>query len=456
MRDYAQHWRNFVKGVNVKPYKKDTARDALQAFSSVSSPMKILVKQIALNTNFSAKPASAGWWGWIKSFWDKKTATGTGGTTPPEKEFLPLFTFVGDDSKPNAPIEVYQAEIGKVSNKFSGLSVAEINELSQALAKDDDKKFTELRAANTKIGSLLGTFNSTGTGQDVASLLKKPLENLSVLLGAEQQTQLDKTWKEELLPQAKEIEKGFPFEDAGSDADINKLTAYLNPVNGTFSKFFDEQLKKNFDGNPGQLKLKESSTTKFSDEFVAYLNKVLTLREALYQKNATPSFEYEFKLLPVPDSLIEVTIDGQKITSEGTGATKFKFPASAGAVTGVLMSFASTGGTSSTSGVPSANTSAANTATTGNANSASKFVQSNTNSSKTTSDASASVIKRPGTWGLFKFFYEGNPQKAATGEYALTYKLGGKSISAAITPSGGDLFDKDLFRTMRAPDKFLK
>jgi len=203
--------------------------------------------------------------------------------------------------------------------------------------------------------------------------------------------------------------------------------------------------------------MKETSTTKFSDEFVAYLNKVLLLREALYQKNATPGFEYEFKLLPVADSLIEVTIDGQKITSEGTGAAKFKFPGS-GADTGVLMSFASTGGTSSTSGTTPANAStantAANTATTGNTNSASKFLQSNTNSSS--SSSSSSVIKRPGTWGLFKFFYEGDPQKSPTGGYSLTYKLGGKTVSAVITPSGGDLFDKELFRTMRAPDKFLK
>ncbi|MCY7376146.1 MAG: type VI secretion system membrane subunit TssM [Pyrinomonadaceae bacterium] len=456
LRDYAQHWRNFVKGVSVKPYKKDTAATALQEFSSVSSPMKILVKQIALNTNFSAKPVAGGWFDWITSLWGKKAAVSTGGNTPVEKEFQPLFIFVGDDIKPNAPIEVYQGEIGKVSNRFSGLSVAEINELSVNLAKDDDKKFTELRAANTKIGTLLSTFNATGTGQDVAALLKKPLGNLSSLLGADAQTQLEKSWKEQLLPQAKELEKGFPFEDAANEADINKLTAYLNPVNGTFSKFYDEQLKKNFDGNPGQLKLKESSATKFSDEFVAYLNKVLQLREVLYQKNATPGFEYEFKLLPVADSLIEVTIDGQKITSEGTGAAKFKFPGSG--ETGVLMSFASTGGTASTSGntATTANTSAANTATVGNTNSASKFLQSNSNTKPLSGDSSSSTIKRPGTWGLFRFFYEGSPNKSPTGEYALTYTLGGKKVSATITPSGGDLFDKDLFRTMRAPDKFLK
>ena len=459
LRDYAQHWHNFVKGINIKQYKKDSARDALQSFSSVNSPMKILVKQIALNTNFSAKPVAAGWWDWVTSFWNKKPAVNTGGNTEVEKQFLPLFTFVGSDDKPNPPIDVYQSELGKVSNRYIGLSIAEINQLSQDLSKDDDKKFPELRAANTKINTLVGGFSATPTGQDIATLLKKPLDNLSLLLGADAQKQLDTTWREQLLPQAKEIEKGFPFEDAPNEADINKLTAYLNPVNGSFSKFYDEQLKKNFDGNPGQLKLKDSSSVKLSDEFVAYLNKALTLREILYQKNAAPGFEYEFKLLPVADSIIDVTIDGQQVSSSGTGATKLKFPASTGAETGVLMSFNSTGGTTSTSGtaLPANTSTATNTAapTAANTNSASKFVQSNSNS-KAPADSSSSIIKRPGNWGLFRFFYEGNPQKSATGEYALTYKLGGKTVMAAINPSGGDLFDKDLFRTMRAPDKFLK
>lgn len=448
LRDYAQHWRNFVKGVNVKPYKKENAKDALQAFSSVSSPMRILVKQIAVNTNFSAKPPTKGWWEWITSLWSSAPALGTGGNTPVEKEFLPLFTFVGDDTKPNAPIEVYQGEIGKVSNRFSGFSVTEINQLSQDLAKDDDKKFPELRAANTKVGTLLQGFNSTPTGQEVATMLKKPLENLSTLLGADAQTQLDKTWKDQLLPQAKEIEKGFPFEDGQAETDLTKLTAYLNPDSGSFSKFYKDNLQKYFDGNPGQLKVKDTSAVKFSDEFVAYLNKIMLLREALYGKNATPSFEYDFKLSPVTDGVLEGTIDGQPVKSDASA--KLKFPAGGGTETGVNLSFSSSSTSSSTTTTP---TTPANTAT-GNTNSAPTKPAQNSNSSS--GDSSATSIKKPGTWGLFRFFNDGSPKKEATGEYTLTYKLGGKTVTAVVKPSGGDLFDRDLFRTARAPEKFLK
>ncbi len=456
LRDYAQHWRNFVKGINIKPYTKQNARDALQSFSSVNSPMKILVEQIARNTNFSAKPAPVGWWAWAKSlFTSGDPALGTGGNTPVEKEFLPLHSFVGTPDKPSAPIDQYQRELGTVSNKFSGFSVTEINQLSSDLARDDDKNFKELRNANTKIGTMLGTFNTTPTGQEVATMLKKPLENLSSLLGADGLKSLDKTWNEQILPQAKELEKGFPFADGQIETDLTKLTAYLNPENGSFSKYYKENLQKYFDGNPGQLKLKDTSAAKFSDEFVVYLNKMLLMRESLYGKSATPNFEYEFKLSPITDGLLEGTIDGQAVKSDAS--VKLKFPAAGGSETGVNISYSSSSGTVSTSGTSTtpANTSAANTATS-NTNSAPVTPRPTPKPNTNSDSSSASSIKKPGTWGLFRFFNDGSPKKEATGEYTLTYTLGGKTVTAVVKPSGGDLFDKELFKSARAPEKLFK
>jgi type VI protein secretion system component VasK len=66
-------------------------------------------------------------------------------------------------------------------------------------------------------------------------------------------------------------------------------------------------------------------------------------------------------------------------------------------------------------------------------------------------------LKFPGTWGLFKFVEAGSPKKnATTGEYTLTYKFGNKVVTATIKPTGGDLFDRSLFRSVRAPQSFLK
>jgi type VI protein secretion system component VasK len=456
MRDYADEWRRFVKGVNVKPYTKDTAKDALQSFSSASSPIKILAAQIAANTNFSAKPVAAGWWEWIMNFGSSKKVADTGGNTQVEKDFLPLFSFIGEPGKASAPVDLYQGEIGKVSNAFSNFSTTQINQLAQDLVNNDDnKKFPELKRANDNITGLLKAFNATPAGQDVASLLKKPLDNLNILLGADAQNQIEKTWKDQLLPAAKELEKGFPFEDGQIETDLTKLTGYLNPETGTFSKFYKDNLQKYFDGNPGQLKVKDTSQVKFSDEFVVYLNKVLTLREALFQKSATPNFEYEFKMSPVTDAILEGTIDGQPVKSDASA--RLKFPASGGTETGVNISLSSSGGTVSTSGItpPAASSTNSATNTASNTNSAPVNRPAQTTSSSASS-SSPLTIKKPGTWGLFRFFDDGSPKEEATGEYTLTYTLGGKTVTAVVKPSGGDLFDKEVCRSTRAPEKLLK
>ena len=452
LRDYSDNWKKLVQGTSVK-FDKANAAEALQAFSSANSPMKILMMQIARNTNFSAKLTEDGWWEWIKSFFSKKVSTETGGSTQVEKDFLPLFTFVGKEEKTKAPLDDYQSAIGAVSNKYSSFSAADINQLSVDLAKDDNKKFTELKSAETKINGLLNGFNTTSAGQELASLLKEPINNLNSLLGTGLKEQIDKAWREQLLPSAKEAEKGFPFEDADAETDLPKLTAYLNPVDGKLSKFYDERLKKYFDGNPGSLKVKETSDVKFSDEFVNYLNQAFQLREALYGKNAAANFSYQFALKPVDKAIIEGTIDGQSITSEGTEASKLlKFPADTSASgIGVYMKLIGSDDASSTSGSSTANTFAPNVNSASNTNSAP--IKNLQNSTGNSSDA---VLQNTGTWGLFKFFNSASSSKEPSGEYVLNFKIGGKTATAIIKPGGGDLFNRDLFKSVRAPEKLLK
>jgi type VI secretion system protein ImpL len=432
-RDYADHWRNLVKGTTVKAYKTpDDASRALQAFSLANSPMKILAREIARNTNLSAKPEVEGWWEWIKSFFSSGQDNETGGTQP-EKEFRPLFTFIGTkEQAENAPVERYQNEIGKAYNDINGLSVDRMKVISQKMANDEDP--IKLRARETAISNLIAGFNETSSAQALAILLQQPLGNLKELLGADAKSQLAKTWTDQILPAAKEIEKGYPFEDGQAEADLTKLTAFLKPGEGTFSKFYDERLSKYFEESGGELKLKDTAEVKFSDEFVAYLNAVMALRKGLFGSSPTPKFEYTFVLKPSKDALIEVTIDGQSVKSEGTGSINGSFPGSGD--TGVLLSFASTSGVSSTgSSGSNTNSSSAPPADTG---------------------SSSSSLKFQGTWGLFRFVDAGRPQKQPGGEYLLSYSLGGKPVSATIKPNGTDLFDKTVFSKVKAPQSFVK
>jgi len=156
----------------------------------------------------------------------------------------------------------------------------------------------------------------------------------------------------------------------------------------------------------------------------------MNLRKALFGTSPTPKFEYEFNLHP--GSLVEITIDGQKATSDGTGSIKGTFPSS-GTDTGVLINSGGSG-VASTATAPAAN--------------------SNTAAKPPTGDAGQK--RYPGTWGLFKFVDDGKPQKQPGGEYLLNYNIGGKPVTATIKPTGGDLFDKNIFRSMKAPQSFVK
>ncbi len=431
MRDYADNWRRFVKGIEVKPYRnKDDASAALQSFSSANSPIKILAREIAKNTNLSAQLEPDGWFEWIKSFIFRKKATGPGSSAP-EKDFRPLFTFVGDPSNPqNSNLEKYQAEIGKLYNDFNGRSDDEIKKIAQEMANDKDP--LKIRQRDTAITGLISGFNETAAGQDLAALLQKPIGNLRSLLGAGAREQIIKIWNEQILPEAKQIERGYPFEDGDSETDLTKLTAFLNPVDGKFSKFFDDRLSKYFDEVEGKYKVKEGSEVVFDDAFVEYLNNLMRLRKGLFGSNPTPKFEYEFAFKPSKDALIEVTIDGQKTDSSGTGSLKGTFPGASATETGVLMKVAGLAAPSTTT-PPSDGTSTTSTVA---GNEGTKIFQ--------------------GNWGLFRFVDAGGAAKQANGEYLLNYSVGGKSVSATIKPSGVDLFDKNVFRQAKAPQTFLK
>jgi type VI protein secretion system component VasK len=237
------------------------------------------------------------------------------------------------------------------------------------------------------------------------------------------------------MPAAKEIETGYPFQDGATEADLTKLTAFLNPNDGKLSKFYDERLKRYFEESNGQLKVKDGAGLTFSDEFVAYLNNAMNLRKALFGTSPTPKFEYEFGLQPVVGEVIEITIDGQKATSDATGSIKGTFPAG-GTETGVFVNTASSGGAATAPGTAS---------------------NSNTAPAKpVASDSSSGSKKYPGSWGLFRFVDDGKPQKQPDGSYLLTYNIGGKSVTATIKPSGGDPFDKSLFKNLKAPQTMVK
>ncbi len=461
-REYVDNWRKFVRGLNVQDYKDtNEAAEALRVFSNNTSPIDTILKEVRRQTELTKKPAATGIWATIMSYFQTQTTTKVGAEADVDKEFTPLFAFLGSPET-EGQISKYR---GVLKNLVAPLETTSKEFLTAELAKDPptaDKNAKAIKDSESAVKDPINSLTATTPGQEVTEFLKKPVANLLALFGAGIKNQLERTWSDQILSKAQEIESGYPFSSSG-EADFTKLTAYLNPVNGTLSQFYDKNLKKNFDEVDGKLKQKDNPELKFDDDFVAYLNNAFRLREAMFGKNASAVFEYEVKLQPInKDTVVELSIDGQKITTEGTSSAKFTFPAKSGE-TGAFLTIVSTDSTSSSSGSPSTNPTPSPSPSPSGSPSPSpsasatpaKFEQTTPKPTPKTESSAPKDLRYPGKWGIFQLMDTGSPQKI-NGVYSVTWRVGGKTVKATITPSGGDLFDKSLFRSVKAPQNLLK
>ncbi len=448
--DYTDHWRKLIRGVQIIKYNTpENLSASLSAFSDTDSPMKLLLSEIAKNTDFSTNAESKGWLdlSWITDWFSGKGGAAEGETkNVVEREFRPLFDFIGsgkEDDKNSTGITKYGSVIKNLNDELGNISASEKTAITNELIAEKGSRYTLIKRAENNVSDIARGFESQA-GKEIATLLTQPVDGVREYFGAGAKDQLEKDWNQTILTKARGIETGYPFTSDG-EADLAKLTAFLNPESGDLSKFYKARLERYFEEVNGELKVKEASDVKFSPAFVSYLNRAFALRKALFGDSPTPNFEYDFRLLPVENALIEVAIDGQTVKSDSTGSNKLKFPAATGTSTGVLMRVSSTGGETLPGSQPSANPPTSSV----NSSSTSPPV------SNYQADSGSDGLKFQGTWGLFKFFDAGSPSKESSGEYLLTYTLDGKTVKATIKPTGGDLFDKSVFTNVKAPDKML-
>ncbi|NNE66499.1 MAG: type VI secretion system membrane subunit TssM, partial [Pyrinomonadaceae bacterium] len=447
--EYTDHWRKLIRETTVPKYEsREDLEKTLGALSDTESPMKILLRGVSSNTDFSTKSEEKGWFdlSWIDDWWSGSGQdSGIETKNVVQREFGPLFRFVEVDEEEDKdlPISSYGSVMKDLYEEIGAISAGQEEAISAELIKEEGKRYRLIRNSENEVNNLTEDFNSQA-GKEVAALLKTPVNAIRAYFGKGAQNQLEADWTNRILPKARQIENGYPFTSTG-EADMINLAAFLNPNSGELSKFFKENLERYFEEVEGTYRVKQSSDLKFSPAFVAYINNAFKLRRTLFGSSETPNYTYDFRLMPVDQALIEISIDGQTVTSDQTGSKKLKFPASSGANTGVLMRFSSTEsgpllpGTVPTPG-SSANT---NTSTVSSSGPAVLRFQ----------DSGTDVIRHQGTWGLFKFFESGSPKKQSSGEYLLTYNMGGKQIQATIKPTGGDLFDLSIFRNLKAPDR---
>lgn len=431
---YTSAWQRLIAGTRVPAYRNDqTMIEALDAFSGPESPIKLFLREVVKNTDLAAKPVAKGWFdlSWISDWWNNAGGSQeVENNTELDKQFNQLFIFMGDpESKDPQPIDLYGNDLADISKRLQGSSEATIREMKQQLANEDDspRSFHKaLTSIEIKIDGRIKGFQTSAT-QQIARLLKMPLQNVRIKFGGDSTTLIDKTWKDSVISEAKSIETGYPFVDASTPVtDLKAVAKYLNPQDGTLTAFYNNRLKNFFDGDPETgVTVKPDSPVKFTPEFVEYLNNAFKLRKALFGSSQTPSFEYDFIIEKEGDTIIEGTIDGTKVSSRETGSFKLKFPAQSG-INGLSLNIISQNSTVSTTDSPEPGAS-------GDTN-----------------------LNFPGEWGLFNFFDAASSKVKSDAGYDLVYSRGGKSVKIQIRPTGGDPFDRSLFKSVRAPEKILQ
>ncbi|HUF05730.1 MAG TPA: type VI secretion system membrane subunit TssM [Aridibacter sp.] len=429
---YASAWERLIAGTRVVPYSTDDdLKNAIDTFAGSESPIKLLLRDVARNTDLTAKPESKGWldFSWISDLWSGGGGSGeVEDSTEISKQFNQLFIFIGDPAEDKGqPINKYNQMLAEISQTLNTASEQSLREFKTQLANADEggRSFHRtLTSVEEKVRGMTKGFETSGM-REVANLLQQPLQNIRLKWGADSKTLIEKAWTDDILAKAKAIEAGYPFQSGSTPVtDLKAVSEYLNPQNGTLTTFYNNRLNNFFEGDPDTgLTLKPDSPVKFSPEFVSYLNNAFKLRKALFGGSPTPSFEYDFIIEKEGDTIIEGTIDGTRVSSRETGSFKLKFPAQSGGINGVSLNILSTTSTVTTD-------------------------QGST--------SSPTNLNFPGEWGLFNFLDAASSKTKTESGYNLTYSRGGQSVRIQIRPIGGDPFDRSLFTSIRAPEKILQ
>jgi type VI secretion system protein ImpL len=326
--EYIEEWQKFVEGISVRPLADlNEARAALDSFSQQDSAISRLLMNVAANTMLRKEPEKGNS---ITSMVSSTLAT------------LGLSTRVNRAELVDSVADQFQAlhdvvtspDGGKTPSMLAGyiLALSKVHQRLEALFGagtqwDQVKAYVDMIANNLssnefqegyRITSLIGKQCRTRSTQPVNPMLEQPLRQTWAAILREVGFRLDGLWKTQIAEQyRRDIESGFPFNVSGQDLPVATLSQFLKPREGTLDAFFEKELKMfvTLNGTSYTPRPLFNSQVAFSAQFLEFLEKTNTLRQALYPPGV-PDISTVFDLTPdatpgVTESLLEV--DGQKI-----------------------------------------------------------------------------------------------------------------------------------------------
>jgi type VI secretion system protein ImpL len=326
--EYIEEWQKFVEGISVRPLADlNEARTALDSFSQQDSAVSRLLMNVAANTMLRKDPDKGNS---ITALVSSTLATLGLSTRVDRAE---LVDSVADQFQALHDV-VTSPDGGKTPSMLAGyiLALSKVHARLEALFGagtqwDQVKAYVDMIANNLtsnefqeayRITSLIGKQCRTRSTQPVNPMLEQPLRQTWAAILREVGFRLDGLWKTQIAElYRRDIESGFPFNLSGQDLPVSTLSQFLKPREGTLDAFYEKELKMfvTLTGDSYTPRTLFNSQVAFSPQFLEFLEKTNTLRQALYPPGA-PDITATFDLTPdatpgVTESLLEV--DGQKI-----------------------------------------------------------------------------------------------------------------------------------------------
>ena len=290
-------------GIQVREFvDKTQAVEALGKLSQANSSLIKVINEISTETNLAVAPKDDGVLAWLKGFVMSKAVPRD---TIVEAAFAPLHKFATSQS-----LENYRIKLGEVQEKLRAAPSNSWEELQKAQNKDWEKPAGD-------IISFLSSLEAGSGSKAAANFLKSPLAHLSKKGKEAEANNLEEAWKN-LVRKARQLEGRYPFSNSPTDVQLNEFVQFYNPADGELSKLHKGFLSDKVEGEPGQLKSK--NTVEFNEAAVAYLNQAFKLQQAFFPAGQQPKISYALSVTPPPNKKVELKVDGTNATAEGSGS----------------------------------------------------------------------------------------------------------------------------------------
>ncbi len=294
--DFVAQWRDYLKQTTVVRY--DSVPDAAKKLQVTSSPQSPLLAMFCM------------------------AAQNVGADSEIAKSFKPLLGVVQPscgDQYVGPPNQDYMKALLALQVALGQITSSDPNDPNVLQAANS------ATAAKVVTGGMAQSFGVDPMAGTVQSLIEAPIAYVEPLVKGLGAAALNKGGKS-LCTDLRALMTKYPFNAASAnEASISDINAIFKPMDGSLWKFYDQNLQKLLPKQGGVYVPAASGSPTLLPAFVSFFNRMAAFSGALY---GSGDLHFTYSLKPVRSEGIQginLTIDGQNLTSNGGNGTAKQF-----------------------------------------------------------------------------------------------------------------------------------